>query len=153
MVVDSVPLLLSDARADFVSRASVAMDEQGNFVVAWQADVVGSYDIYAKRFSANGIALGSTFLVNTISAGQQQNVSVASNGARRVCNCLGWESTIADQSISGRRLCRGWHSLGSGFAVATSDQFAFQPSIAINDDGDFVVQLDYVFWNLCSDLS
>ena len=60
--------------------ASVAMDPDGDFVVAWQSysqDVASSYGIYAQRYSAAGAPLDSEFRVNTTTAGQQQMPAVA----------------------------------------------------------------------------
>ena len=43
---------------------SVAMNEAGNFVVAWQSGDTGSEDIYAQRFDTNANPIGIEFLVN-----------------------------------------------------------------------------------------
>src|SRR5688500_3580544 len=60
---------------------AVATDASGDFVVAWR-DLARSGDtdlggIYARRFDADGVALGDDFLVNTTTAGDQTNPVVA----------------------------------------------------------------------------
>ena len=45
--------------------ASVAADADGDFVVTWTNFRNGEEDIYARRFFANGDAMGPSFLVNT----------------------------------------------------------------------------------------
>jgi Dockerin type I domain len=56
----------------------VAVDADGDFVVAWQNGATGSvYDIYAQRYSATGVALGGEFGVNTFTSGSQQPPALA----------------------------------------------------------------------------
>ena len=59
------------------------VDSRGNFVVAWTSNLQdgSGLGIYAQRFSAAGIALGSDFLVNTTTSGNQTfpNVVFAPN--------------------------------------------------------------------------
>src|SRR5262249_44108885 len=58
---------------DFQEFASVAMDADGDFVVAWQSlDQDGSGDgVYARRYDDAGNALGNEFQVNQFTTGTQ----------------------------------------------------------------------------------
>ncbi len=58
---------------------SIAMDDAGNFVVAWEsAEQDGSgLGIFAQQFDSAGVADGAEFQVNTVSAGNQRNAAVA----------------------------------------------------------------------------
>jgi hypothetical protein len=58
---------------------SLAMDGQGNFLLAWQSpNQDGSdYGVYAKRYAASGAALGGEFRVNEKTAGRQNEPSAA----------------------------------------------------------------------------
>src|SRR5258705_527358 len=58
---------------------SVALDADGDFVVAWQsaAQDGSGYGIYAKRYTAAGAVIGAEFRVNTFTTGAQINPSVA----------------------------------------------------------------------------
>ncbi len=64
--------------------SSVAMDQNGNFVVVWQSagQDGDSWGIYGQRFSANGTKLGSEFKINetTTRAQQYANVSMDATG-------------------------------------------------------------------------
>jgi hypothetical protein len=60
--------------------AQVAMDAGGNFVVTWdsyESNVNNDLGVYAQRFDAAGVALGSQFRVNSTTAGIQSNTAVA----------------------------------------------------------------------------
>jgi hypothetical protein len=64
--------------------SSIAMDGSGNLVVTWDdATSSNSLDVFAQRYSATGKKLGSTFTVNTTTAGIQWLPSAgrASSGA------------------------------------------------------------------------
>jgi hypothetical protein len=61
---------------------SVGMDIFGNFVVTWTSRTQdgGTAGIYGQRYDSNGLALGTEFLINTTSAGDQTASSVAMDG-------------------------------------------------------------------------
>ena len=58
-------------------RPSVAMDADGDFVMAWQSGDGNGYGIYAQRFNAAGSAQGGEIQVNAETAGQQEFPTVA----------------------------------------------------------------------------
>jgi hypothetical protein len=60
------------------ARPSVAVDADGDFVIAWQADSQdGSmYGVYAQRYAANGTAQGAEFRVNSYTSNSQLFPSV-----------------------------------------------------------------------------
>ena len=59
------------------------MDSAGDFVIAWQSygSSTTKNDIEAQLFLASGTAEGSQFQVNTYTAGNQANPSVAMDSA------------------------------------------------------------------------
>ena len=61
------------------SHPSVAADEKGNFVVAWDSfgQDVYSYGVFAQRFDSSGTRQGSEFLVNSHTFGSQLAPAVA----------------------------------------------------------------------------
>lgn len=63
------------------SNSSVAMDGLGNFIVTWASDGQdGSMGgIYGQLFTSTGLSVGSEFLVNATTTGNQLNASVAAN--------------------------------------------------------------------------
>jgi len=58
---------------------SIAMDANGNFVIAWQSfQQDGSlFGIYARRYSAAGVPQTEEFRINTVTIGSQHDVSAA----------------------------------------------------------------------------
>ena len=58
---------------------AIAIDDSGNFVVVWTSDNQdgNSKGVIAQRFDATGAKLGGEFLVNTETAHEQRNASVA----------------------------------------------------------------------------
>lgn len=62
---------------------SVAMDINGNFVIAWLDDARDgdNYGVFAQRFDALGAKRGSEFQVNTTTSSNQMSPSVAINTA------------------------------------------------------------------------
>jgi hypothetical protein len=60
---------------------SVAMDDGGNFVVAWSSHRQdgSSSGVFGQRFSADGTTVGGEFQVNTYTTSAQYNPQVASD--------------------------------------------------------------------------
>ncbi len=71
--------LVNDVIAGYQGYPNVAMQGSGAFVITWQSNGTdGSGNgIYARRYNAAGVALGSQFLVNSTTTGNQQEPSVA----------------------------------------------------------------------------
>jgi hypothetical protein len=125
---------------------SVAMDDNGNFVVAWMSKGQevpndGSYGIYAQRFDNTGATVGSEFLVNTYITGEQYSPSIAMDDDGDFV--IAWESNGQDGGIRGiyaQRYSNTGTVVGSEFLVNTNtvnDQR--YPSVAMDSDGDFVI--------------
>jgi Ca2+-binding RTX toxin-like protein len=80
---------------------AVAMDADGDFVVAWSSyaqDADGS-DVHVRRYTAAGVAQGGESQVNTETADEQQNSSVAMDADGDFV--VTWESLSQDGSNSG----------------------------------------------------
>lgn len=81
--------LVNSTRAGEQHSAAVAMDTDGNFVVAWAGRGVGDrHGIFIQRFDADGTAQGVETLVNTTIGGTQTEpaIAMASDGSFTV----GW---------------------------------------------------------------
>lgn len=59
------------------SSASVAMDADGDYVVAWGASDGNGTGVHAQRFAADGTARGEAFIVNTSRAGVQEGYTAS----------------------------------------------------------------------------
>ena len=77
---------------------SVAADAGGHFVVAWQdsARDGSGYGVFARRFSSAGAPLAGEFQVNTYTAGDQLDPSVAADGDGHFV--VAWQDSVRDGS-------------------------------------------------------
>ena len=125
------------------SFSTVAMDADGDFVVTWQSsgqDGSGS-GVYAQRYNAAGVAQGSEFRVNSFTADDQSNSTVAmdANGDFIIT----WTSDNQDGSNSGvyaQRFNAAGVAQGSEFRVNTfTTNGQHSSTVAMDADGDFVV--------------
>ena len=116
---------------------AVAMDSDGDFVVAWQSQGQdgSNYGVFARRFSSAGAAVTSDIPVNahTTAAQGYPAVSSAADGDFVVV----WESNNQDglfPSVFGRRFASTGAPLATEFAVNTYTSGA-QITAAIATDG------------------
>jgi hypothetical protein len=81
--------------------ASVASDEDGNFVVAWRsaAQDGSGYGIFGQRFDASGAPRGSEFQVNSFTSGYQTAPAVAAGADGDFV--VAWHSSSQDGSLYG----------------------------------------------------
>ena len=124
--------------------STIGMDGDGNFIIAWESefqDPDSSTGVYARRFDANGVALGSEFRLNTAIANNQwgPNISVADSGEFVTV----WESEFQDGSgwgIYAQQYDRDGNQVGSEFQVnTTSSGDQANAQVAVNSAGDFVI--------------
>ena len=127
--------------------AAVAMDADGDFVVAWSGEGDGdTTGIYARRYNAAGVAQGNEFRVNTRTAGNQQLPAVAMDADGDFV--VAWEGSvpagrIPNGDIYAQRYNAAGVAQGVEFLVntyTTGNQVA--PAIALDTDGDFVIVWD-----------
>ena len=125
------------------SNHDVGMSPTGSFVVVW-----GSYDndqdgdlasVQARRYDAAGVSLGGEFRVNTYTTGNEAlpAVGVAGDGSFVVV----WQQPDGDDNgVQGQRFDAAGARLGAEFRVNTATTGnQVSPSIAVRDDGSFVV--------------
>jgi hypothetical protein len=121
---------------------AIAMDLDGDFVIAWQSQGDGSgYGVYAQRYNASGVAQGSEFRVNTYTTNGQFYPSIAMDSDGDFV--IAWSSQGQDGSLNGvyaQRFNASGEAQGLEFRVngytTNSQEF---PSIAMDSDGDFVI--------------
>jgi hypothetical protein len=122
---------------------AVAMDSDGDFVVAWQsAGQDGSGEgIYARQFTAGGVALGGEFRVNTSTTNDQTSPAVAVDANGNFA--IAWQSNGTDSSgygIFARQFGANGIAAGSEFQVNTYTLLQqTAPSIAMDLNGDFAI--------------
>jgi hypothetical protein len=120
------------------AHSAVAMDADGDFVVTWQSygqDGEG-WGIYAQRYSATGVALGSEFRVNTGTSGQQEYPAVAMAADGQFV--ISWR-LHSGNGIAAQRYSAAGVAIGDEFRVNTTSGTQNSPAVAMDADGDFIV--------------
>jgi hypothetical protein len=133
---------------------SVAMDSNGDFVIAWESQQdpfiftyhgisydAFSFGISAQRYNAAGIAQGSEFKVNTYTDNNQRDPAVAMDSSGNFV--IAWESGGQDSSlygVYGQRYSAVGQAQGSEFQVNTfTSLFQNKPAVAMDSSGDFII--------------
>ena len=126
---------------------SIAIDDSGNFVVAWQTKHLGSgyFNIYARRFAADGTALDANeFRVDAVAGGDVINAAAAMDADGDFV--IAFENHVNHDGDGWGIYARRYDNTGAsqgGFKVNTTiagNQAA--PSVAMDDAGNFVVAWD-----------
>jgi len=123
----------------------VAMDADGDFVVAWESsdqEGLGSgSDVHAQRYDENGSPVGSEFRVNAHTTDSQYEPSVAMDATGGFV--VAWPSYQQDGDQTGvyaRLYDQDGIAPGTEFRVNShTTESQYYPSVAMDDGGDFVV--------------
>ncbi|MCC9608309.1 GEVED domain-containing protein [Blastopirellula sp. JC732] len=124
------------------SSPAVARAPSGQFVVAWESEVAdGTYDIFARRFFANGTTNGDIFQVNPVAiSGDQKAPAVAIGADGRFV--IAWQTDSGDGStdIMAQRYLPNGDADGSAFQVNNETALdQYDPAISMNASGQFVI--------------
>ena len=123
--------------------AEVASDSVGNFVVVWNSynGLFVDSGVVGQRYDSTGTSLGANFQVNTFTVNSQNLPAVAMDGEGDFV--VVWSSYGQDGSgygVFGQRFASSGAAIGAEFQVNTYTPSAqFAPSIATENNGDFVV--------------
>jgi len=159
--------IMANSYAGSIQRdASIATLENGGVVVVWESvgqDGSGE-GIYGQRFNAQGIRVGSEFLINQSTAANQSDPSVtALNGGKFV---VGWLSQSQNgrnssgaanlrNNVMGRLYDGSGAAVGNEYRLNDGDVLAADPQLATRPDGGFLltwVQKDEVNTRNSSDV-
>jgi Secretion system C-terminal sorting domain len=142
-VAQGTEFLVNTYTTSYQGQPSIAMDSDGDFVIAWQSyGQDGNYSgVYAQRYNSSGLAQGTEFLVNTYTTSPQSSPSIAMDGDGDFV--IAWTSYGQDEDGSGV-YAQGYNSSGLAqggeFLVNTyTTGYQFESSIAMDSDGDFVI--------------
>ncbi|MGV3485129.1 MAG: DUF2341 domain-containing protein [Planctomycetaceae bacterium] len=123
---------------------AVAIDAAGNYVVVWQSDGQdgNGWGVFARRFSARGVALTAEIQVNQFTTGNQVAAQVASdmNGNFVVT----WTSELQDgtaSSVYARRFAADGTPIDNEFRVNVTSTGSQDSAVIAMDEttGDFVI--------------
>lgn len=129
----------SGTASDRNPRLAYSAGEQG-YVVVWDREVAGTYDVRARLLDDAGVPTAADFLVNTYTTSGQLNPDVARS--REGSFTVVWEGAGSgdDSGVFGRRFDADANALGDAFLLngyTTSSQQ--RPRIDVDGSGDFVV--------------
>ncbi|QHT65833.1 T9SS type A sorting domain-containing protein [Rhodocytophaga rosea] len=112
------------------TNSSVAMDQNGNFVVVWQS----GNQLWGKRYNASGVVQGTEFNIGPSAVfPDSPEVAMDADGDFVVV----W---VGDDRIWGKRYNVSGIAQGGEFAIDEPDGFnTGNPAVAMDQDGDFVV--------------
>ncbi|MCA9145020.1 MAG: DUF4347 domain-containing protein, partial [Planctomycetales bacterium] len=111
--------------------SSVAVDANGDFVVVWEGDGAGGYDIYGRRFDSAGMALGNEFQISVTTPDGEPAVAIADDGRFVVV----WDDSVGIRA----RLYEANGNPASAELVVHSESFAGESAVAMDANGNFVV--------------
>ncbi len=125
---------------------SIAVLTGGDFIITWQSDLQdgSGWGIYGQRYTSGGTASGAEFRINTTTANDQKDPSVAAlaNGGFVVS----WDSNNQDGSgwgVFGQRYKADGSTDGSEFQVNThTGSWQDSSQIAVLTDGTTVITWD-----------
>ena len=122
--------------------ASVAMDADGDFVVAWEGADGSEQGIVAQRFDAAGAPRGTEFQVNTFTNTGERDPAAAMDGAGNFV--ITWRSEDQDpgrtQGIYAQRFESTGVRSGNEFRVNTyTPNNQLLPAVAMARTGSFVI--------------
>lgn len=123
---------------------SVAAETDGTFLVTWHSEVDGPGDeeeIFARRFSSDGVGLGSELAVHEPTSGSPRRPRVARSDDEFLVVWMELDDRDGDQiGVFGRHLDATGTPLGGDFRLnAYTTSLQRFPEVAALPNGDFVV--------------
>jgi predicted 3-demethylubiquinone-9 3-methyltransferase (glyoxalase superfamily) len=120
---------------------SITIDGNGNFVIAWQDERNGDWDIYFQRYNSDGTPLGNNSRVEDSTASEYQwNPSISSDGDGNFI--ISWQDRRnGDFDIYAQRYLSDGTALGSNFKVNDESINAHHssPDISVDGSGKFII--------------
>ncbi len=121
-----------------LSASCVAMTPGGGFMVAWEGDATADTDgIYARQFTASGIACGAAFLINTTTAGVQTNPTVAADTSGDYA--VAWTDQSSGSKVKAVYLPASGAPSAEIEVGGTGTDSEDQASVGFDGSGNFVV--------------
>jgi hypothetical protein len=132
-------LINDDGLSVSQNNPSCAMDKSGNFVVIWEDNRDGDYNIYGQCFDSAGAFSGSNFRIDQCSGTEEQtDPDVSMNEDNFVVT---WQDYRNLTSIYKRRFLNDGTPVGNEVRVNDTDGTRNQtvPAVDMNTDGNVVV--------------
>ncbi len=130
---------------------SLAMDNNGNFVITWLNQGISHYGIYAQRYNSIGIPQGSEFRINTYTTNVSYSPSIAMDNSGNFVivwqsmnnSCSPYTENFCSYSeIGGQRFNSQGEKVGSEFIIysySNINTYITAPNIVSDKEGNFVI--------------
>ena len=123
--------------ASYPDFASVAMDEQGEFVVAWSQGSAPNRTVEARRFAADGMPIGSIFPISASVDSYDPDVAKQADSGEFV---VAWSGP---DDVWAKRYDSGGSAVGSEFVVNSyTTGVQTRPALEISTSGDMLVAFE-----------
>jgi len=124
---------------------AIALDGTGNFVITWQDERNGNYDIYVQRYNSSGTPLGSNFKVNDDTGTTNQYYpDIAMDGSGSFV--ITWyDYRNGNPDIYAQRYNSTGVALGSNYLVPNSQYASFNqksPAVCANSSNIYFTWQD-----------
>lgn len=120
---------------------TVAMDPNGNFVIAWASNQSDQGDIIFQQFDAAGVRQGPETQANNTANGNQTNPTVAVDSSGNFV--IAWQdSSSGTTDIRFRRFNSSGNAFAGDTVANTSSGSQLNPGIAMQPNGQFVITWD-----------
>jgi Ca2+-binding RTX toxin-like protein len=135
-------LVNSGVTAGNQSSPTVARAADGQFVVAWESKAGNGngYDIFARRYGADGLPVGNILTVNTTLVGDQRTPAIAMGDDGRFVVTWKGDDGLGSTDIFARRYDATGNPAGAEFSVnAFKALDQVMPTVSMNAVGEFVI--------------
>ena len=121
------------------SYPDVTTRPDGRFLVVWNSDATGSFDIMGQRFESSGAFLGSELTLSALTTEDQIRPRVAKGASGEFL--LVWQTVTAGSEIGSRLLSASGMPMGDESTQVNDITTGYQglPDVAGLSDGRFIV--------------
>lgn len=125
-------------------RPDINIEENGNFIIAWEDERNEDWNIYAQRYLSDGTTIGENFKINDDTPDtDQRNASISSDLAGNFV--ISWQDDRNDYSdIYAQRFLNNGNPTGNNFKVndTTSDTYEYNADLVSDKSGNFMIAWD-----------
>jgi len=133
--LDSNIMLVDTVVITYARRPSISSDENGNFIIAWNDNRNGNYDIWARRYLSDCSPLGNIFQVNDDSGTANQfTPCVSADGDGKFI--ITWnDMRNGNHDVYAQRYMSNGQPIGNNYRITnTEDMRQMRPSVILDND-------------------
>nr|NQU93344.1 hypothetical protein [Bacteroidota bacterium] len=148
-LADGLPIgnnfLVNDDAGYFMQlRPDICIEENGNFIIVWEDERNGEWDIYAQRYLDDGTTLGDNFKINDNTPDtDQRNASISCDLAGNFA--VSWQDDRNENSdVYAQRFLNNGNPIGDNFRVNESiaNLYEYNADLAMDNAGNFMIAWD-----------